>query len=225
VSNIIEVMVLVEGQTELTFIKKLFSPYIANLTGNKIFLTPMQPGKQGGDVRFERYKKDIGIHLKQRNNTYITLMLDYYGIKDWPGLEKSKQQTTPSQKAEIINIETAKEVQKLFSEENRECRFVSYVSMHEIEALYFSDPASIAQIMNIEQAKVESILSKYSGPEAINDSFETAPSKRLENLSQSFVKTTTGIAIAEAVNIPRMREHCPLFDEWVKKIKILEPLS
>jgi hypothetical protein len=223
VSNIIEVMVLVEGQTELIFIKKLFSPYIAKRTGNKIFLTPTQPGNQGGNVRFERYKRDIGIHLKQRNNTYITLMLDYYGIKDWPGLEESKQQTTHSQKAKVINIETAKEVQKHFSEENRECRFVPYVSMHEIEALYFSDPASIAQIMNIEQAKIESILSKCGEPEAINDSFETSPSKRLKNLSKSFVKTVTGITIAEAVNISRMRERCPLFNEWVSRIESLKP--
>jgi hypothetical protein len=123
-SDIIRVMVLVEGQTEQTFINNIFSPYITRLTENKVFLFPTQPGKLGGDVRFERYKKDIGLHLKQSADTYITLMLDYYGIK----------------------------------------------------------------------------------------------------ISESFVKTTTGIAIAKAVNIPRMRECCPLFNEWVNTIETLKPL-
>lgn len=223
-SDIIQVMVLVEGQTELAFITKLLSPYIVERTGNKIFLIPTQPGKQGGDVRFERYKKDIGIHLKQRSNTYITLMLDYYGIKDWPGLKESKQKTTHSQKAEFINSETKKAVQEHFSEQNRECRFIPYVSMHEIEALYFSDPASIAQVMKVEKKEIESIIRKCGEPEAINDSSETAPSKRLENLSGSFVKTTTGIAIAKAINIPQMRKKCPLFDKWISKIENLKPL-
>jgi len=224
-SNIIEVMILVEGQTEQTFIKSLFSPYIAELTGNKVVLKPMLPGKYGGDVRFERYKKDIGNHLKQRQNTYVTLMIDYYGIrKDWPGFEESKRKATHSQKAEVINNETVKEIQKLFPEQNREHRFIPYVSMHEIESLYFSNPASIAQIMKIEQTEIESILRECGEPEAINDNPETAPSKRLGKLSESFVKTTTGIAIAKAVNISQMRKHCPLFNKWVNKIENLKPL-
>jgi len=224
-SDIVEVMVLVEGQTEHTFIKNLLSPHIINLTGNKVFLTPMLPGKRGGDVRFERYKIDIGNHLKQRSDTYITLMFDYYGLKEWPGLEEAKQQTMHSQKAEIINRKTNEEVNKLFSEQNRDCRFIPYVSMHEIEALYFSDPASIAQAINIKQTEIESILHKCGEPEAINNSSATAPSKRLEKLSDSFVKTTTGITIAKAVNIQRMREYCPLFNEWVSKIENLKPLK
>jgi hypothetical protein len=224
-SNIVEVKILVEGQTEKLFIETLLCPYFLN---RKIFLFPIllsKPGEKGGDVRFVRVQKDIGIHLKQRQNTYITLMVDYYGIgQDWPGFEKTKLQTTHSQKAETMNMETAKKVQELFPEQNREYRFIPYVSMHEIEALYFSDPASISQIMNIERAEIESILRKCGEPEAINDSSETAPSKRLKKLSPKFNKITTGVDIAKAVNIQRMRERCPLFNEWISKIENLKPL-
>jgi hypothetical protein len=212
-------MVLVEGQTEQTFIKNLLSPYIADITEQRIFLTPTQVGKQGGDVRFTRYQKDIGLHLKQSADTYVTLMVDYYGIrKDWPGFEESKRQATHSKKAAVMNQETAKKVQELFPESAIH-RFIPYVSMHELEALYFSDPASLAHIMNVEKKKIELILHDCGEPEAINDNFETAPSKRLEKLSPTFKKTTTGIAIAKTVGIRRMREHCPLFDEWVCKIE------
>jgi hypothetical protein len=219
-SSIIEVMVLVEGQTEQSFIKSVLSPYLADITEQKIILTPTKVGNQGGDVRFSRYQKDIGLHLKQRAVTYVTLMVDYYGIgKDWPGFEEAKRQDTHSKKAAVMNKETIKKVQDLFPEQNAAHRFIPYVSMHEIEALYFSDPASLARIMNIKETKIKSILRDCGEPEAINDNVEMAPSKRLENLSKNFKKTTTGIAIAKAVGINQMRKHCPLFDEWVYKIE------
>jgi hypothetical protein len=174
-------------------------------------------------VRFSRYQKDIGLHLKQRAVTYITVLVDYYGIgNDWPGFEESKRQTTHSKKAAVINRETAKKVQDLFSEQNSTHRFIPYVSMHEIEALYFSDPASLAQIMNVDEIKITSILRDCGEPEAINDNFETSPSKRLEKLSQKFKKTTTGIAIAKTVGIERIRKHCPLFDEWICRIESIK---
>jgi hypothetical protein len=94
--------------------------------------------------------------------------------------------------------------------------------MHEIEALYFSDPVSLAEKMNVKQAVIDSILRECGEPEAINDNFDTAPSHRLEKLSPRFKKTTTGIEIAKTIGIRKMREHCPLFDECVGKIESLK---
>jgi hypothetical protein len=48
---------------------------------------------------------------------------------------------------------------------------------------------------------------------------KTAPKKRLKILFPQFKETITGITIAKAIGIPRMREHCPLFNEWVNKIE------
>jgi hypothetical protein len=221
-NNITEIVVLVEGQTEEIFVKELLYRYMVD---KNIYLRPIiftKPGEKGGDVRFSRAEKDIRNHLRQRSDTYVTIMMDYYGIKEWPGLEESKQQREHFKKAEIINIETEKRVQTLFPEQNIERRFIPYVSMHETEALYFSDPAIIAEVLSINQAEIELILRKYDGPEAINDSFETAPSKRLSKLSSNkYRKTTGGIAIARKIGIPRMRKRCPLFDAWISKMESL----
>lgn len=96
-SRCIEVMVIVEGKTEEIFIKKLVSPYLAR---NNIFMHATQiskPGQKGGDVKFVRAKEDFGNHLKQRPNTYVTLFVDYYGIKsDWPGLNDVRKGATPN---------------------------------------------------------------------------------------------------------------------------------
>ena len=220
--SIVELIILAEGQTELSFIKNLLCPYFYE---KNIFLHPIllsKPGEKGGNVRFSRTQKDIGNHLKQRQDTYITTMVDYYGIgNDWPGYEESKRQAVHFQKAEIMNRETAKKVQELFPRQNVERRFIPYVSMHEIEALYFSDPVCLAQKMGIEQTEIESILHEYGEPEAINDNIETAPSKRLEKFSSAFKKISTGIAIAKSINITHIRGRCPLFDKWMSKIENL----
>jgi hypothetical protein len=48
----------------------------------------------------------------------------------------------------------------------------------------------------VQQRKIEEILEECGEPEKINDHTTTAPSKRLEKLSDWFKKTSTGIAIA-----------------------------
>jgi hypothetical protein len=187
---------------------------------NAIILS--KPGQKGGDVKFDRAKNDIETHLKQRSDTYVTLLVDYYGIKsDWPGYAESKQQTEHTQKAAIMNAATAKEVQKLFPKQTPERRFIPYVSMHEIEALYFSDPHRLAATLGIDQKNVEAILDECGEPEKIDDGRETAPSKRLEGLSGRFKKTTTGIAIAEKIGVDKMREKCPLFNRWLEQLESL----
>jgi hypothetical protein len=147
-SSYADVVVLVEGPTEQRFIKQLLVPYMAE---RGVYLTPIifdKPGEKGGDIKFARAKNDIGKHLKQRGETWITLLVDYYGIRgDWPGYAESKQQTVHTRKAAIMNQATAEEVQNLFPDQNPVTRFIPYVSMHEIEALYFSDPACLARML------------------------------------------------------------------------------
>jgi hypothetical protein len=221
-SSYAEVVVLVEGSTEQRFVKQLLAPYLAD---RGVYLTPIildKPGEKGGDVKFARTKNDVGKHLKQRKDTWITLLVDYYGIRgDWPGYAESKQQTDHTRKAAIMNQATAEKVQQLFSEQNQSSRFIPYVSMYEIEALYFSDPTRLAEKLGVDQRHIDAILVECKEPEKINDHSTTAPSKRLETLSDRFKKTSTGIAIAEEIGIDKMRGACPLFDSWIKKLESL----
>lgn len=217
-----EVVVLVEGWTEQRFIKQVLAPYLAP---SKVYLTPIildKPGQKGGDVKFSRARNDIGRHLKQRSDTWVSTLVDYYGNKpDWPGFAASKALPDHAQKAGTMNQAKAAEVARLFPECHPETRFIPYVSMHETEALYFSDPACLASNLGVSQQRIDAILNECGEPERINDRPETAPSKRLERLANRFKKTTTGIAIAEQIGIPRMRAACPLFDAWIARISAL----
>ncbi|KAA6186996.1 DUF4276 family protein [Thiohalocapsa marina] len=217
-----EVVVLVEGRTEKIFAEKILAPYLAS---QRVYLTPVilsKQGQKGGDVRFSRAKNDIGEHLKQRSDTWVSTLVDYYGIKpDWPGFAASKALTDHAQKAATMNQATMAEIARLFPDCQPKTRFIPYVSMHETEALYFSDPACLASNLGVRQQRIDAILNECGEPERINDRPETAPSKRLGQLANRFKKTTTGIAIAEQIGISRMRAACPIFDGWIAQISAL----
>jgi hypothetical protein len=217
-----EVVILVEGLTEKIFVSKLLAPYLA---AKSIFVTPIilsKPGERGGDVKFTRAQRDIASHLKQRKSTWITLMVDYYGIRgDWPGYDASKQAQSHQDKADVFNQQTEKKIKELYDEHGASWRFIPYVSMHEIEALLFSDPEVLAEKLQVDVARIHAILRECGEPEKINDSSETAPSRRLKHLAPQYGKTTMGIAIAEQIGIDKMRSACPLFHAWLHQLESL----
>jgi len=221
-SDYAEIVVIVEGPTERTFIADMVVPYLAD---RNIFMTPIivsKPGQKGGDVKFARVKNDINLHLKQRPDTYLTLFVDFYGIKkDWPGLEEAKRQTTPGNKARIINQATKQKVEELFEREGANWRFIPYISMHEFEALLFSEPEILSRSLHVSQEEIDEIITQCGEPENIDDSSTTAPSKRLEKLYERYKKTSTGIAIAKAIGLPTMREKCLLFNNWLTTVETL----
>jgi hypothetical protein len=199
------------------------SPYLAR---KGIYITAIiisKSGQKGGDVKFSRVKNDIGLHLKQRDDTFLTLFVDYYGIKtDWPGLKEAKKQSMPSGKAEKINSATKFRVNQLFDDHGSDRRFIPYVAMHEFEAMLFSEPQILADLLDVRQSDIDKILMECGEPENIDDSPYSAPSKRLEILSPRFKKATTGIAIAKTISLDKIRSQCPIFNEWLSEIEILK---
>ena len=221
-SSYAEVVALVEGPTERNFIKQVLAPYM----GTKgIFLRPAvleKPGQKGGDVKFARAKNDILKHMKQRSDTWVTLMVDYYGIdSDWPGYKDSKGDDSHIRKAELMNAAMDEAISEILKAEGLQSRFISYVSMHEIEALFFSEPETLARELGVNERRINQVLDECGEPEKINDNPKTAPSKRLKSISSRFKKNTTGIAIARKIGIERMREVCPIFDGWLKQLEDL----
>lgn len=99
---------------------------------------------------------------------------------------------------------------------------LSHISMHEFEAMLFSQPQILADQLQVPLSKIEKILTECGEPEKIDDSPHSAPSKRLENLSPRFKKTATGIAIAEAIGLVKIREQCPVFNNWLTQIEQLK---
>ena len=65
---------------------------------------------------------------------------------------------------------------------------------------------------------IHAIRDSYQTPEDINNSPETAPSKRLQLLIPHYAKIKSGTLLAKDMGIDIIMEQCPHFREWIRKI-------
>jgi len=222
------IYIVVEGQTEQTFVRDVLAPSLAH-QGIYLHLALIgKPGHKGGDIRFDKAKKDIGNFLKQRNDTYLSTMFDYFRIdSNWPGKAEVRRQIqnggslAAADKAGILERATRDEIAKAFAGYNTENRFIPYIEMHEFEALLFSDVHILAEITEIEVTEFEKILKDFTNPEEINDDPNNAPSKRIQALKNGYRKVAMGKAVSEAIGIQAIRRQCPHFNKWLTKLEQL----
>ncbi|RJP30632.1 MAG: DUF4276 family protein [Candidatus Omnitrophota bacterium] len=228
----IHIYIIVEGQTEQTFVRDVLAPQIAH---KKIYLYPAligKPGHKGGDIRFERARSDIEKFLKQRGDAYISTMFDYYRINgNWPGRANVHQQMqkgtmlTAVQKAKILETATLNEIVHAFPNRDADKRFIPYIQMHEFEALLFSDPVILATTIGIDQLQIIGLLHGYGNPEEINDDPVKAPSKRLTALKDGYRKVAMGKILAESIGIQKIRMQCPHFNCWLTQLENLTVIN
>jgi hypothetical protein len=100
-------------------------------------------------------------------------------------------------------------------------RFIPFVVMHEFEGLLFSDCAAFSR--GIERPDLEIRLREvrdgFATPEEINDSPDTAPSKRVEALVPGYQKPLLGVLAVLEIGLARIREECPHFNGWLRRLE------
>jgi hypothetical protein len=74
---------------------------------------------------------------------------------------------------------------------------------------------------NLPTGCFQKIRDKVKSPEEINDSKETAPSKRIENHCPSYDKVIDGILIIKEIGLHKIREQCPHFNSWLTRLEKL----
>ncbi|QOQ68158.1 DUF4276 family protein [Photobacterium damselae] len=217
------VHVICEGQTEESFVNELLVEPFAH---KGIYLKPAligRPGHKGGNFKFERLAPDVEKRLLADKNCYCTTFFDFYGLPEtFPGKNAVNATASVQDKANALqDALNEKLVEKIGEDAMR--RFIPYVQMYEFEGLLFSDPHKMAEGMNrsdLVQAFTD-IADAFDTPEQINNSPQTAPSKRIENLVRGYEKPLLGTLAALEVGLDKMREQCPLFDAWLEKIEAL----
>ena len=102
-------------------------------------------------------------------------------------------------------------------------RFAPFVVMHEFEGLLFSDCTAFSRGISRPdlEADFQKIREQFATPEEIDDSPETAPSKRIEALVQGYEKPLLGVLAVLEIGLNRIRAQCPHFDGWLKKLESL----
>lgn len=218
--SMVRVHIICEGQTEETFIKEVLQPIFSP---KGIYLFPAligRPGHKGGAVNYQRMLQDIRNRLADRS-AFCTTFFDFYGLdKNFPGKEQALTQNCLARK-KIMLEEKFKE--KLIADLGDEItrNFFPYVQMYEFEGLLFSSPEAIANNLSVNLGGVEFIIQQFETPEHINNSPQTAPSKRLESLNRAYDKVLMGSLIALDIGVDEIRQKCKGFDEWLRNIERL----
>ncbi len=218
----VRVHVLVEGQTEETFANKVLQPWFSS---TEVFLHPRlvgKPGHRGGIGEYPRARRDILTTLKQDHDAFCTTMFDYYGMpSSWPNREVAAQKPfgeKPGMIEQAILADVASELGSGFNA----ARFIPYVQMHEFEALLFSDPKLLAEGLDLaDDSETLRITDQFQSPEEINDSKQTAPSKRIITLNPGYSKVADGVLISQKIGLSKMREACSHFNEWLTRLETL----
>lgn len=219
----IRVYIICEGPTEETFIKELLAPEFLQFNIN---LVPclIRKGKsnrrdtKGGAVKYQRILNDLKLYLIDKN-AFCTTFFDFYGLdKNFPGKARAiSNGGDADQKFQTFLQDFSSQLQKDLPDSYR--RIIPYVQMYEFEGVLFSDPSILANNINVEVAKVVTICEEFSTPEDINNSKETAPSKRIEKLCPSYDKVIQGNMTALDIGYQKIASECPLFASWVERIK------
>ncbi len=226
--NCADVYIVVEGQTEQTFVRDVLARDMAH---KGIYLYPAligKPGHKGGDIRFERARNDIGHFLRLRKNAFVSTMFDFYRIDaGWPGRAKVREDVksgaalTAQCKGELIESAMHNEIVEVFAEVDPGNRFIPYIQMHEFEALLFSDVRILSEIAEIKLSLLKEIRDGYANPEEIDETPHHAPSARLRSLKPGYRKVAMGKMVAEAISVQAIRNQCPHFDAWLKRLERL----
>lgn len=219
-------LVLVEGQTEETFVHEVLGPYLfANGYGSvaaRLVGHARQRSRRGGIRGWAATKADILRHLHQDRGVLVSTMVDFYALpqdgKDgWPGRQAAGK-APPADKARLVE---AAILQDLHDEGAAVRRLVPFVVLHEFEALLFSDCAKFAVAIGRPDlaGPLQKICADAHGPERINDSPITAPSKRIIDLMPHYQKPLHGNLAALDVGMPTMRAACPHFSSWIERLE------
>lgn len=212
------VYLLVEGQTEETFVYELLQPHYANIC---LYLNPIivstSAGHKGGVVSYAKIRPQIERLCKQDEGAYVSTLFDLYGLPgDFPGKSSSGFPVTACgrQKAEFVEAALARDI-------NRH-NFIPNLLVHEYEALLFTQLDAFREWTD-NDAVLQPLhaVRQHTAPEDINDAPDTAPSKRILSAMPGYQKTVHGPLIACDIGLDAMRADCPHFDAWLRRLEAL----
>lgn len=220
--------VLVEGQTEKEFVKKILAPHLAN---HGTLAYPIAFGTSAIPTGIPSWGKALrDIRNALRGNEYCTTMVDLYAMpSNWPG--KVQSRTMPwNQRGSFIQQELSNEVLQAMGSEFIADKFIPYVQVHEFEAYLFSDPDLLAQKLSqfaddpfVDfRGAVAAVIANTQSPEEINDHYDTCPSRRIENVFSSYRKAIHGWQIVQRIGLESIALKCPNFAQWLHSLETLE---
>lgn len=209
--TMIRVAISVEGQTEDEFCKNILCPYFYQKGIHLIPIIVTTKRKRcgvkhkGGCVNLDRVKSEIEKLLSSFD--YVTTFYDLYGFD---GIDT----TTTADELEQYIV-------KLFPDTTR---LIPYIQKYEFETLLFSAPEYYEELLDSNaKNSFQTIVNTFNDEiENINNSRETAPSKRIIKIfdasNDEYDKVFHGYSICDDIGLQNILSKAPRFKAWIEKI-------
>lgn len=220
-------LILVEGVTEEKFVKITLSPYLADFgvvctaIPNTTSRTAIGTRSSGGVSTWGKVEKNLENLFAGNKNDWVTTLLDFYKLpQDTPNYDQSNLLSNPLDK--VASLQEG--MRKKFHYTRK---FIPFVTLHEFEALLFSDIAVLTSYFPENPAAFERLTKALNdvvgNPELINHGKTTHPFARLCSAFPSYgtSKAKHGPVLAEKIGIEKILNTCPHFAAWVAQLRAL----
>ena len=215
-------LVHVEGETEETFVNEVLRTHLVEAgyhsVGARLVGNSRARARRGGIASWDVVKRDIVRHLSGDPGCTATTMVDFYALPtSWPGRTQAVGLAS-FKKTECMNSALLNDMEASTPHWQR---FEPFVLMHEFEALLFSDCAAFTAAIghNAAAHPLQQIRDAFATPEDINDSPETAPSKRVGAVIKGYQKVLSGSVGAIGIGLDNIRQQCPSFHNWLSRLE------
>lgn len=205
-------IIVCEGPTEHEFCVNILAPEL--LKADIYVDAPLVKRSNGGIVPWSSIKRQIEMHLHEKD-AYVTMLVDYYGIKDsylFPGWMESKIILSLASRLQFLCDAMKADIAPELAS-----RFIPYLQIHEFESLLFSDIRIFKDNFDdkdMEFSILEDAVREFGNPEEINSRPTLAPSKRLIAAIPGYQKVNDGAYIADEIGLQKILDKCPLFRQW-----------
>ena len=223
----IQVLIVCEGQTEETFVRKVLQPHFAGI-GRYVEprLIATSSHSKGGSLSRDRVLLYLRNTLRERSDVYVTTFFDLYGLRpDFPGVSDCSPHMDPLERARAV--ETAFHRTVVENTDFLPSRFFPHIQPFEFESLLFSDVARFGEVDPVWQNQIgelRRVRGAVPSPEHINDGENTHPSARLRPL-QGYRKVLHGAAVTQRIGLRGIRAQCHHFGRWVSRMEGLPTLK
>ncbi|HNW50233.1 MAG TPA: DUF4276 family protein [Prolixibacteraceae bacterium] len=220
--------IIVEGSTEEAFVNDVLVKHFAQLN---IFVSARKirtgwdksankPSK-GGMLNYSKFRNDVLRWIESDKNQpqfWYTSMIDLYAFpKDnlSPYTDQIQSINDPYQKINTLEQAIARNI--------NHPQFIPYVQLHEFEAFLLVNPDMLLAMYPNEQTAINQLKKETNNkkPEEINESQQTAPSKRIIKYLPAYEgqKAQVGPMVVEDIGLTALRLRCTHFNDWITKLE------
>lgn len=225
--------IIAEGSSEEVFVNDVLVKHFAPM--NKfVSVRRIETGwdrinkkpAKGGFGRFQKYIKfrnDILNWINSdrgRPDTWYTTFVDLYAFPKDPLSPYTTQLQAivdPYQKIAALEAAIAQNI--------NHPNFIPYVQLHEFEAFLMVEPDRLLGMYPDGQTGINRLKRDIQGmnPEEINETPQTAPSKRIIQHLPDYEgqKAQVGPLVAEDIGLNLLRQRCPHFNDWITQLENL----